>query len=51
MCFPIKDDQQVIGVAELCNKTNGMHFTQFDEEIAGERDTVAKELLKKLWEP
>ncbi|TRY73632.1 hypothetical protein TCAL_12958 [Tigriopus californicus] len=34
LCFPIKDDQKVIGVAELCNKTTGSHFTTFDEEIA-----------------
>ncbi|XP_015914248.2 cGMP-dependent 3',5'-cyclic phosphodiesterase isoform X2 [Parasteatoda tepidariorum] len=34
LCFPIKDDSGVIGVAELCNKINGNHFTQFDEEIA-----------------
>lgn len=24
----------MIGVAELCNKTTGLHFTRFDEEIA-----------------
>ncbi|XP_066977426.1 cGMP-dependent 3',5'-cyclic phosphodiesterase-like isoform X2 [Macrobrachium rosenbergii] len=34
LCFPIKEDGQVIGVAELCNKTTGLHFTRFDEEIA-----------------
>ncbi|XP_071546551.1 cGMP-dependent 3',5'-cyclic phosphodiesterase-like [Panulirus ornatus] len=34
LCFPIKEDEEVIGVAELCNKTTGLHFTRFDEEIA-----------------
>ncbi|KAG8177159.1 hypothetical protein JTE90_009851 [Oedothorax gibbosus] len=34
LCFPIKDDNGVIGVAELCNKISGSHFTHFDEEIA-----------------
>ncbi|XP_050693259.1 cGMP-dependent 3',5'-cyclic phosphodiesterase-like isoform X2 [Eriocheir sinensis] len=34
LCFPIKQDGEVIGVAELCNKTTGLHFTRFDEEIA-----------------
>ncbi|XP_042238504.1 cGMP-dependent 3',5'-cyclic phosphodiesterase-like isoform X2 [Homarus americanus] len=34
LCFPIKGDGIVIGVAELCNKTTGLHFTRFDEEIA-----------------
>ncbi|XP_035212187.1 cGMP-dependent 3',5'-cyclic phosphodiesterase-like [Stegodyphus dumicola] len=34
LCFPIKDDNGVLGVAELCNKINGSRFTQFDEEIA-----------------
>ncbi|GFV52794.1 cGMP-dependent 3',5'-cyclic phosphodiesterase [Trichonephila clavipes] len=34
LCFPIQDDNGIIGVAELCNKINGSHFTQFDEEIA-----------------
>nr|XP_045599469.1 cGMP-dependent 3',5'-cyclic phosphodiesterase-like isoform X2 [Procambarus clarkii]XP_045599471.1 cGMP-dependent 3',5'-cyclic phosphodiesterase-like isoform X2 [Procambarus clarkii]XP_045599472.1 cGMP-dependent 3',5'-cyclic phosphodiesterase-like isoform X2 [Procambarus clarkii] len=34
LCFPIKEDGQVIGVAELCNKTTGLHFSRFDEEIA-----------------
>ncbi|CAL4063774.1 unnamed protein product [Meganyctiphanes norvegica] len=34
LCFPIKEDNEVIGVAELCNKSTGSHFTAFDEEIA-----------------
>ncbi|XP_076333643.1 cGMP-dependent 3',5'-cyclic phosphodiesterase-like isoform X2 [Tachypleus tridentatus] len=34
LCFPIKDEKGVIGVAELCNKVNGRFFTLFDEEIA-----------------
>ncbi|XP_054706189.1 cGMP-dependent 3',5'-cyclic phosphodiesterase-like [Uloborus diversus] len=34
LCFPIKDDNGIIGVAELCNKVSGNNFTQFDEEIA-----------------
>ncbi|GFY63350.1 n-alpha-acetyltransferase 35, NatC auxiliary subunit [Trichonephila inaurata madagascariensis] len=34
LCFPIKDDKGVIGVAELCNKINERCFSFFDEEIA-----------------
>nr|XP_042909667.1 cGMP-dependent 3',5'-cyclic phosphodiesterase-like [Parasteatoda tepidariorum] len=34
LCFPIKDDKDVIGVAELCNKLNERCFSSFDEEIA-----------------
>lgn len=34
LCFPIKEDGEVLGVAELCNKTTGLHFTRFDEELA-----------------
>uniref|UniRef100_A0A6A7FW97 Phosphodiesterase n=1 Tax=Hirondellea gigas TaxID=1518452 RepID=A0A6A7FW97_9CRUS len=36
LCFPIKagEEQLVIGVAELCNKTTGRFFTQFDEQLA-----------------
>ena len=34
MCFPISDNDEVIGVAELCNKQSGSHFTKFDEEMA-----------------
>ncbi|EDO38644.1 predicted protein, partial [Nematostella vectensis] len=33
LCFPIKDDDGVIGVAELCNKANGKCFTKFDEDL------------------
>lgn len=35
LCFPIKDEKgEVIGVAQLCNKINGIRFTAFDEHIA-----------------
>ncbi|CAG0893675.1 unnamed protein product, partial [Cyprideis torosa] len=34
LCFPIQDEQKVIGVAELCNKTDGPAFSRFDEELA-----------------
>ena len=34
LCFPISDNDEVIGVAELCNKQSGSHFTKFDEEMA-----------------
>ncbi|XP_022238253.1 cGMP-dependent 3',5'-cyclic phosphodiesterase-like [Limulus polyphemus] len=34
LCFPIKDEKGVIGVAELCNKVNRRYFSLFDEEIA-----------------
>lgn len=35
LCFPIKDENdKVVGVAQLCNKVNGPHFTKFDEELA-----------------
>ncbi|XP_074649762.1 cGMP-dependent 3',5'-cyclic phosphodiesterase-like isoform X2 [Tubulanus polymorphus] len=35
LCFPIKDENGVvIGVAQLCNKKIGEHFTVFDVEIA-----------------
>ncbi|KAF0309756.1 cGMP-dependent 3',5'-cyclic phosphodiesterase [Amphibalanus amphitrite] len=34
LCFPIKDEKEVLGVAELCNKVTGPHFTRFDEEAA-----------------
>lgn len=33
LCFPIKDEEDVIGVAQLCNKTNGSCFTKFDEDL------------------
>ena len=34
LCFPICDNNQVIGVAELCNKQSGTHFTKFDQDLA-----------------
>eukprot|EP00116_Pleurobrachia_bachei_P003709 sb/3463971/ len=34
LCFPIKDDTGVIGVAQLCNKSGGKYFTRHDEEAA-----------------
>ncbi|KAL5270598.1 hypothetical protein ACHWQZ_G001338 [Mnemiopsis leidyi] len=34
LCFPIKDDTGVIGVAQLCNKTGGKYFSRHDEEAA-----------------
>ncbi|CAB1316322.1 unnamed protein product, partial [Coregonus sp. 'balchen'] len=35
LCFPIKDEHgEVIGVAELVNKTNGPWFTHLDEDLA-----------------
>nr|XP_029712454.1 cGMP-dependent 3',5'-cyclic phosphodiesterase-like isoform X1 [Aedes albopictus]XP_029712459.1 cGMP-dependent 3',5'-cyclic phosphodiesterase-like isoform X1 [Aedes albopictus] len=34
LCFPICDEQGVIGVAQLCNKLNGFHFDKCDEEVA-----------------
>ncbi|XP_072040960.1 cGMP-dependent 3',5'-cyclic phosphodiesterase-like isoform X4 [Amphiura filiformis] len=34
LCFPIKDRSTVVGIAELCNKSNGMYFTKHDEEVA-----------------
>lgn len=34
MCFPIKDGQEVLGVAELCNKTGAAYFSRDDEELA-----------------
>ncbi|XP_059476032.1 cGMP-dependent 3',5'-cyclic phosphodiesterase-like [Neocloeon triangulifer] len=34
LCIPIKDEKRVVGVAQLCNKINGMQFTSSDEEIA-----------------
>ncbi|XP_066923302.1 cGMP-dependent 3',5'-cyclic phosphodiesterase-like [Clytia hemisphaerica] len=33
LCFPIRSvSEQIIGVAQLCNKLNGNCFTKFDEE-------------------
>merc|ERR1719233_1221292 len=34
LCFPISDNNEVIGVAELCNKQTGTHFTKFDQDLA-----------------
>ncbi|XP_059819232.1 cGMP-dependent 3',5'-cyclic phosphodiesterase [Hypanus sabinus] len=35
LCFPIIDENnQIVGVAELCNKINGPWFTKFDEDLA-----------------
>lgn len=34
LCFPIMDDEGLIGVAELVNKVGGPCFERFDEEIA-----------------
>ncbi|KAJ9580092.1 hypothetical protein L9F63_004234, partial [Diploptera punctata] len=34
LCFPIYKDNAVIGVAQLCNKQNGLYFDVFDEEVA-----------------
>lgn len=34
LCFPICDEERVIGVAQLCNKLDGFHFDKCDEETA-----------------
>ncbi|XP_077254916.1 cGMP-dependent 3',5'-cyclic phosphodiesterase isoform X3 [Temnothorax americanus] len=41
LCFPIRDEKgivdvksYVLGVAQLCNKINGLYFDAFDEQIA-----------------
>lgn len=34
LCFPIRKDKDIIGVAQLCNKKNGLHFDVLDEEVA-----------------
>ncbi|XP_069704363.1 cGMP-dependent 3',5'-cyclic phosphodiesterase-like isoform X2 [Periplaneta americana] len=34
LCFPIRKDDEIIGVAQLCNKKNGLYFDVFDEEVA-----------------
>ncbi|KAG8041835.1 hypothetical protein G9C98_007139 [Cotesia typhae] len=34
LCFPIRDENQIIGVAQLCNKINGLYFDVCDEEVA-----------------
>ncbi|CAG9771941.1 unnamed protein product [Ceutorhynchus assimilis] len=33
LCFPIRDEDNIVGVAQLCNKING-HFDYFDEQVA-----------------
>lgn len=33
LCFPIRDEDSIVGVAQLCNKING-HFDYFDEQVA-----------------
>ncbi|XP_071484459.1 cGMP-dependent 3',5'-cyclic phosphodiesterase-like [Diadema antillarum] len=34
LCFPIMDGPAVVGIAELCNKINGLFFTKHDEDVA-----------------
>ncbi|XP_076231861.1 cGMP-dependent 3',5'-cyclic phosphodiesterase [Calliopsis andreniformis] len=34
LCFPIRDENGIIGVAQLCNKKDGLYFDVFDEEVA-----------------
>ncbi|XP_036149504.1 cGMP-dependent 3',5'-cyclic phosphodiesterase isoform X2 [Monomorium pharaonis] len=34
LCFPIQDEKGIVGVAQLCNKINGLYFDAFDEQIA-----------------
>jgi cGMP-dependent 3',5'-cyclic phosphodiesterase len=34
LCFPIRKDKDIIGVAQLCNKKNGLYFDVLDEEVA-----------------
>ncbi|XP_048505681.1 cGMP-dependent 3',5'-cyclic phosphodiesterase-like isoform X3 [Athalia rosae] len=34
LCFPIRDENGIIGVAQLCNKMNGLYFDVCDEEVA-----------------
>ncbi|XP_030758996.1 cGMP-dependent 3',5'-cyclic phosphodiesterase-like isoform X2 [Sitophilus oryzae] len=33
LCFPIRDEDNIVGVAQLCNKIGG-NFDYFDEEVA-----------------
>ncbi|CAG9825144.1 unnamed protein product [Phaedon cochleariae] len=33
LCFPIRDEDTIVGVAQLCNKMDG-HFDYFDEQVA-----------------
>ncbi|XP_011883024.1 PREDICTED: cGMP-dependent 3',5'-cyclic phosphodiesterase-like [Vollenhovia emeryi] len=34
LCFPIKDKKNIVGVAQLCNKKNGLYFDTLDEQVA-----------------
>ncbi|XP_078052695.1 cGMP-dependent 3',5'-cyclic phosphodiesterase isoform X2 [Augochlora pura] len=34
LCFPIRDEKGIVGVAQLCNKKDGLYFDVFDEEVA-----------------
>ncbi|XP_014478286.1 PREDICTED: cGMP-dependent 3',5'-cyclic phosphodiesterase-like [Dinoponera quadriceps] len=34
LCFPIRDESGIIGVAQLCNKMDSLYFDVSDEEIA-----------------
>ncbi|KAG5889012.1 hypothetical protein JTB14_033941 [Gonioctena quinquepunctata] len=34
LCFPIRDEDTIVGVAQLCNKIDGQHFDYFDEQVA-----------------
>nr|XP_033320806.1 cGMP-dependent 3',5'-cyclic phosphodiesterase-like [Megalopta genalis] len=34
LCFPIRDEEGIVGVAQLCNKKDGLYFDIFDEEVA-----------------
>lgn len=34
LCFPIRDEDGIVGVAQLCNKMGGGHFDYFDEQVA-----------------
>ncbi|XP_011157690.1 cGMP-dependent 3',5'-cyclic phosphodiesterase [Solenopsis invicta] len=34
LCFPIRDEKGIVGVAQLCNKINSLYFDAFDEQIA-----------------
>lgn len=34
LCFPIRDEKGVVGVAQLCNKRGNLAFDRFDEEAA-----------------
>ncbi|XP_053995936.1 cGMP-dependent 3',5'-cyclic phosphodiesterase-like isoform X1 [Hylaeus anthracinus] len=34
LCFPIRDENGIVGVAQLCNKKDRLYFDVFDEEAA-----------------